>query len=69
MVCDKFIKGYSGGERVNIESFRLNSLTAGEPSYFEAIFCDEDNQYRYGFEADNSLVHSEWLYQKLIKES
>ena len=26
--------------------------------------CDEDNQYRYGFEADNSSVHSEWLYQK-----
>ena len=55
-------KDIQAGERVNIESFRLNSLTAGEPSYFEAIFCDEDNQYRYGFEADNSSVHSEWLY-------
>ena len=39
-------KDIQAGERVNIESFRLNSLTAGEPSYFEAIFCDEDNQYR-----------------------
>ena len=48
-------KDIQAGERVNIESFRLNSLTAGEPSYFEAIFCDEDNQYRYGFEADNSI--------------
>ncbi|MDU1632991.1 MAG: AAA family ATPase [Bacteroides ovatus] len=45
-------KDIQAGERVNIESFRLNSLTANEPSYFEAIFCDEDNQYRYGFEAD-----------------
>ena len=44
-------KDIQAGERINIESFRLNSLTAGEPSYFEAIFCDEDNQYRYGFEA------------------
>lgn len=61
-------KDIQAGERVNIESFRLNSLTAGEPSYFEAIFCDEDNQYRYGFEADNSSVHSEWLYQKLIRK-
>ena len=26
------------------------------------------NQYRYGFEADNSLVHSEWLYQKANKK-
>lgn len=60
-------KDIQAGERVNIESFRLNSLTANEPSYFEAIFCDEDNQYRYGFEADNSLVHSEWLYQKANK--
>ena len=59
-------KDIQAGERVNIESFRLNSLTAGEPSYFEAIFCDEDNQYRYGFEADNSSVHSEWLYQKAL---
>ena len=42
-------KDIQAGERVNIESFRLNSLTANEPSYFEAIFCDEDNQYRYGF--------------------
>ena len=61
-------KDIQAGERVNIESFRLNSLTVGEPSYFEAIFCDEDNQYRYGFEADNSLVHSEWLYQKVNKK-
>ena len=30
--------------------------------------CDEDNQYRYGFEADNSSVHSEWLYQKANKK-
>ena len=61
-------KDIQAGERVNIESFRLNSLTASEPSYFEAIFCDEENQYRYGFEADNSLVHSEWLYQKANKK-
>ena len=31
-------KDIQAGERVNIESFRLNSLTASEPSYFEAIF-------------------------------
>ncbi len=61
-------KDIQAGERVNIESFRLNSLTAEEPSYFEAIFCNEDNQYRYGFEADNSFVHSEWLYQKANKK-
>lgn len=61
-------KDIQSGERVNIESFRLNSVTAGEPSFFEAIFCDEENQYRYGFEADNALVYSEWLYQKTNKK-
>lgn len=61
-------KDIQAGERVNIESFRLNSLTAEEPSFFEAIFCDEDTQYRYGFETDNLMVHSEWLYQKVNKK-
>lgn len=57
-------KDIQAGERVNVESFRLNSETVDKPSYFEAVFCNEDCQYRYGFEADNTMVHSEWLYQK-----
>ncbi len=61
-------KDIQAGERIDIESFRLNSVTAGEPSYFEVIFCDEKNQYRYGFEADNTLIHTEWLYQKTNKK-
>ena len=61
-------KDIQAGERVNIESFRLNSLTASEPSYFETIFCDEDNQYRYGFKADNSLVHSECSIKRPTKK-
>lgn len=61
-------KDIQAGERVNIESFRLNVETADEPSYFEAIFCYEDSQYRYGFETDNMAVHTEWLYQKSNKK-
>lgn len=61
-------KEIQAGERVNIESFRLNSSTAGEPSYFEAIFCDAEYQYRYGFEVGETLVRSEWLYQKANKK-
>ena len=65
-------KDIQAGERVNIESFRLNSLTASEPSYFEAIFCDEDNQYRYGFEEielfyrekDNFDIHTKFVVGK-----
>lgn len=62
-------KDIQAGEGLNIERFRLNSLTAGEPSYFEAIFCDEDNQYRYGVEADNSLVHSIRMKQIIVEFS
>lgn len=61
-------KDIQAGERVNIESFRLNSSTIEEPSYFEAVFCDNEYQYRYGFEADETLVRSEWLYQKANKK-
>lgn len=61
-------KDIQAGERVNIESFRLNSSAIEEPSYFEAVFCDNEYQYRYGFEADETLVRSEWLYQKANKK-
>ena len=61
-------KDIQAGERVNIESFRLNSLTANEPSYFEAIFCDEDNQYRYGFEAEIHWYIRNGSIKKLIRK-
>lgn len=61
-------KDIQAGERVNVESFRLSSSTVEEPSYFEAIFCNTEYQYRYGFEADENMVHSEWLYQKANKK-
>lgn len=61
-------KDIQAGERVNVESFRLSSSTVEEPSYFEAIFCNVEYQYRYGFETDENMVHSEWLYQKANKK-
>lgn len=61
-------KDIQAGERVNVESFRLSSSTVEEPSYFEAIFCNAEYQYRYGFETDENMVHSEWLYQKANKK-
>ncbi len=55
------------GEQIDIESFRLNSVTENEPSFFEIIFADKDMQYRYGFKIDRNIVHNEWLYQKVHK--
>ncbi len=60
-------KGVQSSERIQVESFRLNKETEYEPSYFEAIFADNDMQYRYGFEVDDKKVCREWLYQKVNK--
>lgn len=60
-------KGIQSGEHIQVESFRLNSRTEREPSYFEAIFAVGQSQYRYGFEVDKKQVHREWLYQKSNK--
>ncbi|MFA6873817.1 MAG: ATP-binding protein [Bacteroidaceae bacterium] len=60
-------KDIQAWERVNVESFQLNANTANKPSYFEALFEYGKVQYRYGFEADEKMVHAEWLYQKVNK--
>ncbi len=55
------------GEKIDVESFSLNSVTENEPSLFEIIFANKDTQYRYGFKIDRNIVHNEWLYQKAYK--
>ncbi len=54
-------------ELIQVESFRLSRETENEPSYFEIIFANDDFMFRYGFELDEKLIHSEWLYQKSNK--
>jgi AAA15 family ATPase/GTPase len=49
-------------EPIAVESFRLSTETAGEPSLFESVFLLEGVQYRYGFEVDTEGIASEWLY-------
>ena len=60
-------KGVQSSERIEVESFRLSKETDEEPSFFEAIFADENTQYRYGFELDANRVYREWLFQKINK--
>ena len=61
-------KDIQAGEKIpGVESFRLNSETAVEPSFIEALFADAENQYRYGFECDENGVSQEWLYQRANK--
>lgn len=44
------------------EPFRLSTETKDASSSFEIVFFVDDIKYRYGFEIDNKLVYSEWLY-------
>jgi len=44
------------------EPFRLSTETEDSSSSFEIVFFINDIKYRYGFEIDNELVYSEWLY-------
>lgn len=44
------------------EPFRLSTETEDSSSSFEIVFFIDDIKYRYGFEIDNELVYSEWLY-------
>ena len=50
------------GDPILIPPFRLNKQTQTQSSSFEMVFLVEGIQYRYGFEADEEHVVSEWLY-------
>lgn len=44
------------------DPFMLNARTSHEPSFYEVVFWVENIKYRYGFEADRTSIHSEWLF-------
>lgn len=52
------------GEPIETEPFRLNTVTASEPSMLEIVFIHENEMYRYGFEVTPEAVVSEWLYHR-----
>lgn len=45
-----------------IDSFQLSTETASQPTFFQLIFRVDNIRYRYGFEADDKSIKSEWLY-------
>jgi AAA15 family ATPase/GTPase len=44
------------------DSFRLSTDTENASTTFEVVFFFHQVKYRYGFEADNTTVYSEWLF-------
>ncbi len=49
-------------ERIDVEGFRLSTVTEGKPSSFEMVFLLDGVKYRYGFEVSPQRVVSEWLF-------
>ncbi|MBD2454680.1 ATP-binding protein [Nostoc sp. FACHB-87] len=49
-------------EKIRVEPFRLSTETETQPSLFEIVFLLNNKKYRYGFEANQERVVSEWLF-------
>lgn len=45
-----------------IDYFRLSSQTIDSPSFFQLTFRIDGIRFRYGFEADDNSIKSEWLF-------
>ena len=45
-----------------IDAFELSTETIDEPTFFQMIFRIGNVRYRYGFEANDTTIKSEWLY-------
>lgn len=53
---------FGGALQTWVQPFRLDVETASAPTTFEVTFFIGQGQYTYGFTADSSKVHEEWLY-------
>ena len=51
-------------EPIRVTPFRLHSSTEAAPSFFEAVFLHKGTRYRYGFEATQQAIVSEWLFSQ-----
>jgi AAA15 family ATPase/GTPase len=49
-------------EPIGVEPFALSTETETQPSLFEIVFILDDKTYRYGFEATQKNIVSEWLF-------
>ena len=54
--------GRQATDKIKTTKFLFSTETEEEPSYFEMVFFLDDIRYRYGFEADEEKIHSEWLF-------
>jgi len=57
----------SSKDKIDVKPFLLNTETENMPSYFEILILIDNVRYRYGFEADENIVHTEWLFKRKLK--
>jgi AAA15 family ATPase/GTPase len=57
----------SSTDKIKVKPFLLNTETENQPSYFEILILIEGMSYRYGFEADENIIYSEWLFRQKSK--
>ena len=60
-------KALQSDEKISVEPFRLNAVSAKEPSMMEMVMGVEGSIFRYGFEVTPTAVCKEWLYRKACK--
>ena len=53
--------------KINVTPFLLSTETEKQPSFFEILFLIDGIRYRYGFEADNKSIYSEWLFERKVR--
>jgi uncharacterized protein len=62
-----FVIGSAEGTKstggIEVEPFRLNTVTEKSPSHFQTVFLVQGVRFRYGFEVTSERVVSEWLYR------
>jgi AAA15 family ATPase/GTPase len=54
-------------ESIQVDNFRLSTITTKQPSFFETVFYLREKKYRYGFKITSEKVIEEWLYYSEAK--
>lgn len=57
------------GKRISPTNFLLSTETENKPSFFEVVFSCKEKKYRYGFETNNDVIESEWLFSTEQRET
>lgn len=55
-------------DELNFQPFKLDLVSANNPTSFEIQFLLDDVKYRYGFDYDKTHISKEWLYEKRVGE-